>query len=218
MLLERFTIDLISEKLENFFDEKSLGNREDPVEEIIFLIISQRTRIENAKEIFNELIKKYPTISDLALANSDDLKKILSKYGRGKKRVEAIIELSKFFSGQGGSQNFFDPSNSDKETFEKLLELPGVGSKVASCTMIYSLQRYSYFPVDSNTIRIFKRLGLIDMSETDHHAIQKNLARKIPKEITKKLHVELVIFGKKICRSQRPLCSICPLNDICPKL
>ena len=84
----------INKIMEKVYKTPDLGNKVDPLEELLYLVITQRTRIELARKIFAELRKKfYPWEKVLVPDNQDNLKQILIRGGRGNLRYKAVTEI-----------------------------------------------------------------------------------------------------------------------------
>ncbi len=101
---------------------------------------------------------------------------------------------------------------SDNEAMEYLLGMKGVGSKTAACVLVFSLGR-DVFPVDTHIHRICNRLGLVKSKSADEtfEAMKPNL----PPSRGYSFHVNLIHFGRQLCRSRNPLCARCFLFDEC---
>ena len=52
-----------------------------------------------------------------------------------------------------------------EEVREKLLELPGVGPKVADCIMLFSLKKFDVFPIDVWVRRVMNDLYIKEKDE-----------------------------------------------------
>lgn len=99
------------------------------------------------------------------------------------------------------------------EDFEKLQELPGVGRKTANVVMSVAFH-HPAIAVDTHVFRVANRLRLAT-GETPL-AVEKGLQKAIPKEKWSDAHHWLIWHGRKLCKSRRPLCEECPLQEVCP--
>ena len=99
------------------------------------------------------------------------------------------------------------------EDFEKLQELPGVGRKTANVVMSVAFH-HPAIAVDTHVFRVANRLRLAT-GETPL-AVEKGLQKAIPKEKWSEAHHWLIWHGRKLCKSRRPLCEECPLQEVCP--
>ena len=99
-------------------------------------------------------------------------------------------------------------------TMAELLELPGVGRKVASIVLSQGFGLPA-IAVDTHVQRISNRLDLVRTSRPiDTERLLKEI---LPRHRWRDWNHLLVALGQTVCRPQRPLCSGCPLSRLCPK-
>lgn len=126
----------------------------DPVEMIFEFIISANNNIKRIQQIVNKLCeigdekesivgkyKAFPTINQLKNMPLDWFETLGAGY-----RAKYLFETSQYLSGVDISsiQNL-----SSEELYQWLLNLKGVGPKVASCILLFGFSRREYFPVDT---------------------------------------------------------------------
>ena len=99
-------------------------------------------------------------------------------------------------------------------TMTELLEMPGVGRKVASIVLsqAYGLPAIA---VDTHVQRISNRLDLVRTERPMD--TERELKEVLPRRVWKDWNHLLVALGQTICRPRMPLCSTCPLSRLCPK-
>ena len=98
---------------------------------------------------------------------------------------------------------------------EELLSVHGIGEETADSIVLYAAEKPS-FVIDAYTRLIMQRLGLIGGKES-YAALRALFMEKIPRDVKlyNEYHALLVRHGKDRCRSRVPLCSGCPLGDMC---
>ena len=102
----------------------------------------------------------------------------------------------------------------DSEEIKKTIgALKGIGPKTLHCLLLFGLRREA-FPVDTHILRIGKRHGFIPewMDAKKSHLWMMPL---IPKGKCLSLHLNLIRFGRSVCKARKPLCDICFLKDRC---
>ena len=99
-------------------------------------------------------------------------------------------------------------------TMTELLELPGVGRKVASIVLSQGFGLPA-IAVDTHVQRISNRLDLVRTSRPID--TERRLMEILPRRTWKDWNRLIVALGQTICRPRQPLCSVCPLSRICPK-
>ena len=94
-----------------------------------------------------------------------------------------------------------------------LESLKGVGRKTTN-VVISNLFNEPAFAVDTHVERVSKRLQLAKPND-NVLTIEKKLMKAFPKDKWSRLHHQFVLFGRYICKSQKPDCLNCPFNDKC---
>ena len=136
-------------------------------ETIISFIISANNNIPRIKTIIERISKTYgnklifqdkeyyafPTPEELANVTVQDFRNL----GLGFRDVRVYETVQKTLRKEIDLEQL--EKEKDAETLRnKLLEIPGVGSKVADCIMLFSLKRYEVFPVDVWVRRVISEL------------------------------------------------------------
>jgi endonuclease-3 len=99
--------------------------------------------------------------------------------------------------------------------FDELILLPGVGRKTANVFLgIIDPKKEKRIGIDTHVSRVSYRLGLSD-SQKDLIQIENDLIEKIPDEFFYDAHHWLVLHGRYVCKSQKPLCPTCNLKNFC---
>jgi endonuclease-3 len=99
---------------------------------------------------------------------------------------------------------------------EELLTLPGVGRKTANLVLILAHRSADNICVDTHVHRISNRLGWVATRtpvETEHA-----LYAAVHRKWWPLVNLYLVTWGQNVCRPVYPLCGICVLADVCPKI
>jgi len=155
LIKEKFQTDPLLEKSVKFGQGIRLLQQE-PFELTISFIISSNNRIPMIKRAINNLSQKwgkkieykgetyftFPTIVELEGASLEDIQScglgFRSKYVKNTVHEIYTEEVDlEFIKSQG-----------DDICHEKLQKLNGIGPKVSDCIMLFSMQKYSAFPVD----------------------------------------------------------------------
>jgi DNA (cytosine-5)-methyltransferase 1 len=214
------TLFVVSRIFEVVHGTPDFGNLPDPLNELIFISISQRTKIKTAKQVFDALKARFPNWEEVLVAPDEDLAEIVSVGGRGNLRVKAIREILQAIREQTGTLSLeFLRELPQEKALNFLTTLPWVGEKTARCVLMYSL-RHGTFPADVHSIRIFTRTGLLDplvgtLEGLEHRKAQQVIAPLIPPDIAYALHVNMVAHGQEVCRERNPRCHQCEISKFC---
>ena len=72
--------------------------------------------------------------------------------------------------------------------------------------------------VDTHVYRVSHRLGLAPKEANTPRKVEDYLMKHIAKEEVTNAHHWILLHGRYICKSVRPLCEKCPFEAFCPKL
>ena len=61
------------------------------------------------------------------------------------------------------------------------------------------------------------RLGLVPATANTPRKVEDYLMRHIPEADIPDAHHWLLLHGRYVCKSAKPMCDKCPFNDFCPK-
>lgn len=208
-----YTIKEISLKLKKY-ESPRLGNPYDPIDELIYLVISQRTFEKSYVDTYYELKNKYHDHDSLRCSKTLDIAKILEPSGLGIQKATAINNiLKKIYSdfGETSLDKLKDMNDTDRLNY--LMTLPRVGIKTAFCVMMYCFDS-KVLPIDANVRRFGQRVGFLNGQKdtVKEHAIIHAL---IPPDQRYDFHVNAITHGRKLCIPEHPRCRICNLNLLC---
>jgi endonuclease III (EC 3.2.2.-) len=177
---------------------------EDPFKILIGTILSHRTRDENTTIAARNLFRKYPSAKDLAIANVDEVKKLIKSVGFYNVKAKNIILVAQQIMQEFGGQV---PDN-----LEDLMKLRSVGRKTANCVLVYGFG-IPAIPVDTHVHRISNRLGIVKTTSVEETELE--LTKKIPKRYWLEINDLFVMFGQTICKPIAPKCQVCLLREEC---
>jgi DNA (cytosine-5)-methyltransferase 1 len=197
-----------------------LGNKKDPVDEMIYIILSRKTREEAYQQAFTALKQRFRKWDELLDADRDEVEALLSSSGLGYKKTASIFGALEKLKERFGSCTL-EPARlwSDEEVETFLCSLPELHRKSAYCIMMYAFGR-AVFPVDTHVGRVLSRLGPyrelgLELSGLDHKQLQTILADLVPPPMRYSLHVNLLMHGREVCRAVKPLCGECSVRSFC---
>ncbi len=99
------------------------------------------------------------------------------------------------------------------ELRQKLLSVNGIGPETADSILLYAFEK-PIFVVDAYTKRLLYRHHLID-EDDDYSSVQKIFMGHLKADVKffNEYHALIVRLGKEICK-KKPLCHLCPLNNL----
>lgn len=157
---------------------------------LISTILSARSLDETTIKVCKNMFKHYPNAKSLSKLNEKKVQNLIKRINFYKNKSRNILNCSKFlFEKYEG----VPPMN-----YDKLIELPGVGSKTAN--VFLSEYGNDAIGVDTHVSYISQYLDWTKSKKSE--IIEKDLEKLFPKKYWRKLNPTLVKFGKKY-RSKR---------------
>ncbi len=203
----RHRIELILDQLEAVFPQAETRLRFSTVFELLVAtILSAQTTDEQVNRITETLFGFCNTPEQFALMTPQEIEPLVQGCGlyRNKARniIGASVMILERFEGQV------------PDTMEQLMELPGVGRKTANVMLSVGFNKPG-LAVDTHVQRVARRMGFTETDNPDKtEIILKNL---IDPARWGKAHHLLIWHGRSYCRAKKPLCSECPVSELCPK-
>jgi len=196
------------------YGDPLLHNITDPVGELVFILLSEKTDESKYLTVFKELSARYPRWQTLLKARAKDIEKTVRGAGMGKRRADLIKRLLRAIVDEFGSLDLSSLVNYQPAEAERVLtSLPGVGPKAARCVLMYCFDM-PVLPVDIHTYRLAVRLGVIP--RTVSYAASHNVLQKIiPRPLRRRFHVNAVAHGRARCFARNPICKGCPVRRYC---
>ena len=174
---------------------------------LISCLLSLRARDENTEKVSASLFSVADTPQEILKIPMKKLEKIIYSSGHYKKKARVLKHVSKVLIDEYGGK----VPNSK----EKLMSIKGIGPKTANIVLAFAFGE-KVIPVDVHVYMIVNRLGWV--KEKTPEKTEKALERVLPKKYWNELNAILVQFGREICITLSPKCSICPVRKYCPKI
>jgi len=178
-----------------------------PFELLIAVVLSAQSTDAQVNRVTTELFKTHNTPSQFASMDETELQELIHGVGLYKSKAKNIKNLSRILL-----ENFAGEVPSD---FASLIKLPGVGRKTANVIMSVAFDLPG-LGVDTHVQRVSNRLGLV--AENNPDKTEKALKTIIPIDYWSKAHHLLIFHGRKVCKSRKPNCPECILNNLCQKI
>jgi A/G-specific adenine glycosylase len=171
-------------------------------------IMLQQTRVEQGLKYYENFIKRFPTIQQLAAADDKEVYKLWEGLGYYS-RCRNLLHTARFIVDE--YEGIFP------NEYEKIVKLKGIGAYTAAAiaSFAYNMPRAV---VDGNVSRILARIFEISepVDSVKGKKIIFELAEKLlDKEKPAQHNQAIMDFGATICKPQSPLCQKCVLKKRC---
>jgi endonuclease-3 len=186
-------------------DVKTALRHRNPFELLVATILSAQTTDRQVNSVTEVLFDRFPTAAKLAAAPLEE--------------IEALIRPTGFFHNKARNMKACARALADRHDgrvprdLEALTRLPGVGRKTAN-VVLGAAFGIPGMVVDTHVKRLAGRLGLTPHS--DPVKIEYDLMAVVPRSAWNTFGLQLIHFGRDVCRARNPSCPACPLRRLCP--
>lgn len=199
--------------LQRVYGTPRLGNPKDSVDDLVYIIVSNKTAPVTAQRTFRRLKETYRTWDRVLASPIRRLRLILTPAGLSHVKARQLWRALRKIKTDFGTCNLRALRREREETIHGYLtSLPGVSDKVAKCVMMYTMGA-QVLPVDTHVHRVATRLGWTSRKRADQ--CHPELESIVPPKWRHAFHVGCVLHGRRLCRPQRPLCQDCFLTSYC---
>lgn len=171
---------------------------------LVAVVLSAQTTDKGVNRATTELFKIADTPQKMVDLGEEKLISYIRTIGLFNNKAKNIIALSQALIDKFGGNV---PDNR-----EDLETLPGVGRKTANVVLNVWYKKPT-LAVDTHVMRISHRLNF-SQGKTPLD-IELDLLRVLPEKYVINANHWLVLFGRYICKAQRPECAKCPIAHYC---
>lgn len=201
-------------RLLEFYGYPQWRNPLPPLDELVSTILSQNTNDINRDRAFNALTAQFKNWEAVRDADQQEVIETIRSAGLANRKGARIQAVLRAITEQRGSLDLeFLKEFAVEEARQWLMQFKGVGPKTAAIVLQFSLDKPA-FPVDTHIYRVTGRLGIRPekMNADKAHQHFENL---LPPETYYPAHMNIIRLGREICQARKPMCSRCPMEDIC---
>lgn len=167
---------------------------------LIAVLLSARCTDKRVNKVTPELFAKASTPKAMAALPVKTIQAIIKTCGLSPTKAKNIQKLSEILVEEYGSRI--------PKELEELEKLPGVGHKTASVVVAQAFKQPA-FPVDTHIHRCAKRWKLSNGKSVKQ--TEKDLKALFPKNLWRKLHLQIIYFAREYCTARGHKVSACPI-------
>ncbi|XP_063058697.1 endonuclease III-like protein 1 [Engraulis encrasicolus] len=175
---------------------------------LISLMLSSQTKDQVTAAAMQKLRAHGLTIPNILNTDDDTLGKLIYPVGFWRTKVKYIKQSTAMLREEYGGDI---PSS-----VEGLVQLPGVGPKMAHLAMDIAWHQTSGIGVDTHVHRISNRLGWTRTQTKTPEDTRRALEAWLPRELWSEINWLLVGFGQQVCLPVGPQCVSCLNRHCCP--
>jgi len=186
----------------------------EPLDILIETVLSQNTNDQNRDRAYRRLKSRFPRWEDVLEGKTRSVVSAIRPGGLADQKARRIREILHWIKEREGRLSLFFLKKMDDEEIKKMIGgLKGIGPKTLHCLLLFGLGKEA-FPVDTHVLRTGKRLGFIP-ERMDAEKAHQWMAPLIPKGKSLSLHLNLIRFGRSVCKAKKPSCDACFVSDGC---
>ncbi len=175
---------------------------------LVATLLSAQCTDKRINMVTPALFARYPDARSMAAATVDEVYELIRSVSypnaKAKHLVEMSCQLGERFDGEV------------PESAADLTSLAGVGRKTANVIRAVWFGKAT-MAVDTHVYRVSHRMGLVPATADSPRKVEDYLMANIPEADIPNAHHWLLLHGRYICKSAKPLCEQCFFNEHCPK-
>lgn len=175
---------------------------------LVATLLSAQCTDKRINMVTPALFSRYPDARSMAAATVEEVYELIRSVSypnaKAKHLVEMSCQLVERFNGEV------------PESAANLTSLAGVGRKTANVIRAVWFGKAT-MAVDTHVYRVSHRMGLVPATADSPRKVEDYLMANIPEADIPNAHHWLLLHGRYICKSAKPLCEQCFFNEHCPK-
>jgi A/G-specific adenine glycosylase len=183
-------------------------NTSDPYSILVSEIMLQQTQVDRVIPKYEEFLQKYPTLDALANAPVEEVRQTWYPLGYNIRPLR-LHSIAREAVEKYGGRIPDDP--------DALQSLKGIGRYTVGAVLSFAFGHEAPI-LDTNVRRLLHRV-FIGEGDAKRYSVQKDLwelsEALIPSGKGYEFNQALMDFGATVCTARKPVCLVCPLNDVC---
>ena len=175
-----------------------------PFQLLVAVMLSAQCTDKRVNMVTPPLFETYPTPQAMAAASVEEILEFVKSVSYPNSKAAHLQQMARKLVDE------FDGQVPDN--MKDLTSLPGVGRKTANVVMGAAFGKAT-IPVDTHVYRVSHRVGL-SQGKTPND-VERDLARHIPEGLRFKAHHWILLHGRYVCKSLRPDCLNCGIQQFC---
>ena len=175
---------------------------------LVATLLSAQCTDKRINMVTPALFARYPDARSMAAATVDEVYELIRSVSYPNAKANHLVEMScqlvERFNGEV------------PESAADLTSLAGVGRKTANVIRAVWFGKAT-MAVDTHVYRVSHRMGLVPATADSPRKVEDYLMANIPEADIPNAHHWLLLHGRYICKSAKPLCEQCFFNEHCPK-
>ena len=201
----RFILDYFREKTPVVTTELQFGSA---FQLLVATLLSAQCTDKRINQVTPALFNRFPTAQAMAEAEVEEVFGYIRSVSYPNAKAQHLVDMARMLVSNYGGEV--------PEAMSDLVKLPGVGRKTANVIQAVWFGKAT-MAVDTHVYRVSHRMGLVAKTDNTPLKVEQALMRNIPEADIPNAHHWLLLHGRYVCKSSKPLCGQCPFDALCPK-
>ena len=201
----RFVLDYFREKTPVVTTELQFGSA---FQLLVATLLSAQCTDKRINQVTPALFSRFPTAQAMAEAEVEEVFGYIRSVSYPNAKAQHLVDMARMLVSNYGGEV--------PEAMSDLVKLPGVGRKTANVIQAVWFGKAT-MAVDTHVYRVSHRMGLVAKTDNTPLKVEQALMRNIPEADIPNDHHWLLLHGRYVCKSSKPLCGQCPFDALCPK-
>jgi len=200
--------------LEQEYGRRYRIRRRDPLEELIFAILNNRTTGAKASTAYEKLSQEYVDRNDVRVTDRRDLAATISGVGMHEEKSSQILRVLNDVFNEHHAFDLDFLSEYDEDDARKYLErMSYLEPFVVNDVLLYALG-FNAFVIDEDVVRVVKRLGLVERHLSFDGAVEA-VQEIVPQRRAGTFSMLVSRHGREVCTPRNCRCRSCVLRSTC---
>lgn len=201
----RFVLNYFREKTPVVTTELQFGSA---FQLLVATLLSAQCTDKRINQVTPALFSRFPTAQAMAEAEVEEVFGYIRSVSYPNAKAQHLVDMARMLVSNYGGEV--------PEAMSDLVKLPGVGRKTANVIQAVWFGKAT-MAVDTHVYRVSHRMGLVAKTDNTPLKVEQALMRNIPEADIPNAHHWLLLHGRYVCKSSKPLCGQCPFDALCPK-
>lgn len=201
----RFVLNYFREKTPVVTTELQFGSA---FQLLVATLLSAQCTDKRINQVTPALFSRFPTAQAMAEAEVEEVFGYIRSVSYPNAKAQHLVDMARMLLSNYGGEV--------PEAMSDLVKLPGVGRKTANVIQAVWFGKAT-MAVDTHVYRVSHRMGLVAKTDNTPLKVEQALMRNIPEADIPNAHHWLLLHGRYVCKSSKPLCGQCPFDALCPK-
>lgn len=175
---------------------------------LVATLLSAQCTDKRINQVTPALFNRFPTAQAMAEAEVEEVFGYIRSVSYPNAKAQHLVDMARMLVSNYGGEV--------PEAMSDLVKLPGVGRKTANVIQAVWFGKAT-MAVDTHVYRVSHRMGLVAKTDNTPLKVEQALMRNIPEADIPNAHHWLLLHGRYVCKSSKPLCGQCPFDALCPK-